>query len=53
MNKNRKLIIAGNWKMNKTVAEALALVNGLKLDLANLLRAAWKNTEPQNQNARR
>jgi len=36
MNKERKLIIAGNWKMNKTVAEALALVNGLKLDLANV-----------------
>ena len=26
MNKERKLIIAGNWKMNKTVAEALDLV---------------------------
>jgi triosephosphate isomerase (TIM) len=36
MNKARKLIIAGNWKMNKTVAEALALVKGLKLELANL-----------------
>jgi triosephosphate isomerase len=36
MNKERKLIIAGNWKMNKTVAEALALVNDLKLDLANV-----------------
>jgi len=36
MNKERKLIIAGNWKMNKTVAEALALVNGLKLELANI-----------------
>jgi triosephosphate isomerase len=36
MNKERKLIIAGNWKMNKTVAEALDLVRGLKLDLANL-----------------
>src|SRR3974390_3541346 len=36
MNKERKLIIAGNWKMNKTVAEALALVNGLKLELANV-----------------
>jgi triosephosphate isomerase (TIM) len=33
MNKERKLIIAGNWKMNKTVAEALALVNDLKLEL--------------------
>ena len=36
MNKERKLIIAGNWKMNKTVAEALALVSDLKLDLANI-----------------
>ena len=36
MNKERKLIIAGNWKMNKTVAEALALVGDLKLDLANV-----------------
>jgi triosephosphate isomerase (TIM) len=36
MNKERKLIIAGNWKMNKTVAEALALVNDLKLELANI-----------------
>jgi triosephosphate isomerase len=35
MNKERKLIIAGNWKMNKTVAEALALVRGLKIELAN------------------
>jgi triosephosphate isomerase len=34
MNKERKLIIAGNWKMNKTVAEALALVDNLKRDLA-------------------
>ena len=36
MNKERKLIIAGNWKMNKTVAEALALVSSLKLELANI-----------------
>jgi triosephosphate isomerase len=36
MNKERKLIIAGNWKMNKTVAEALDLVRGLKLELANI-----------------
>jgi triosephosphate isomerase len=36
MNKDRKLIIAGNWKMNKTVAEALALVGDLKLELANI-----------------
>jgi len=36
MDKERKLIIAGNWKMNKTVAEALDLVHGLKLDLAKV-----------------
>src|SRR5271169_4232985 len=36
MKKDRKLIIAGNWKMNKTVAEALDLVRDLKLDLANI-----------------
>src|SRR3990170_3551450 len=36
MNKERKLIIAGNWKMNKTVAEALALVSDLKRDLASV-----------------
>jgi triosephosphate isomerase len=34
MQKQRKLIIAGNWKMNKTVAEALDLVQGLKRELA-------------------
>ena len=36
MNKDRKLIIAGNWKMNKTVAEAVDLVNGLKRELASI-----------------
>src|SRR5881394_212357 len=36
MNKERKLIIAGNWKMNKTVAEALDLVHGLKLELSSV-----------------
>ena len=36
MNKERKLIIAGNWKMNKTVAEALALVEDLTRDLASV-----------------
>ena len=36
MNKERKLIIAGNWKMNKTVAEALALVEDLIRDLSNV-----------------
>src|SRR5229473_3317026 len=36
MNKDRKLIIAGNWKMNKTAAEGLDLVRALKLELANI-----------------
>ena len=36
MNKERKLIIAGNWKMNKTVNEALVLVGDLKNELANI-----------------
>ena len=33
MDKDRKLIIAGNWKMNKTVAESLDLANGLVREL--------------------
>jgi triosephosphate isomerase len=36
MQKDRKLIIAGNWKMNKTVAEALDLVRGLKIEITNI-----------------
>ena len=36
MNKERKLIIAGNWKMNKTVAEALDLVAGIKRELKDV-----------------
>src|SRR5437016_7844352 len=36
MKKERKLIIAGNWKMNKTVAEALDLVRDLKTVLATI-----------------
>ncbi|HOW65788.1 MAG TPA: triose-phosphate isomerase [Candidatus Paceibacterota bacterium] len=36
MDKERKLLIAGNWKMNKTVAEALDLVQGLRRELANI-----------------
>jgi len=36
MNKERKLIIAGNWKMHKTAAEALTLVKGLKMELAHI-----------------
>jgi triosephosphate isomerase (TIM) len=31
----RKKIIAGNWKMNKTVGEAVELANAIKLDLAD------------------
>jgi len=34
MDKERKLIIAGNWKSNKTVAEGLSLVDDLKRELA-------------------
>ena len=34
MEKERKLIVAGNWKSNKTVAESLALVGDLKRELA-------------------
>jgi triosephosphate isomerase (TIM) len=36
MEKERKLLIAGNWKMNKTVAEALDLVQGLRREVANI-----------------
>jgi len=36
MDKERKLIVAGNWKMNKTAAEALDLVQGLKRDLGSI-----------------
>jgi triosephosphate isomerase (TIM) len=36
MQKERKLIIAGNWKMNKTVAEAIDLVKGCQRELANI-----------------
>ena len=32
----RKTIIAGNWKMYKTIVEAIELVNGLKRDLFKL-----------------
>ena len=35
MNKNlRKAVIAGNWKMNKTPAEAAVLINELKAEVA-------------------
>jgi len=36
MQKGRKLIIAGNWKMHKTVAEALDLVKGCLRELPNV-----------------
>lgn len=36
MKKDRKLIIAGNWKMNKTVAEAVSLARDLKLETSNV-----------------
>lgn len=36
MEKERKLIIAGNWKMNKTVAEALDLAQALRRDLGQV-----------------
>src|SRR3954468_15965836 len=36
MNKARKLIVAGNWKMNKTAADGVDLVKDLKIDLANI-----------------
>jgi len=32
----RKLFIAGNWKMNKTIAEAVELVNGLKREIGDV-----------------
>ncbi|MBL7156989.1 MAG: triose-phosphate isomerase [Candidatus Omnitrophica bacterium] len=32
----RKPIIAGNWKMNKTVEESIALSNGIKRDLFDI-----------------
>jgi triosephosphate isomerase (TIM) len=36
MQKERRLIIAGNWKMNKTVAEAVDLARDLKLETASI-----------------
>jgi len=36
MDKERKLIIAGNWKMNNTVAEAMDLVNRVKREVVNI-----------------
>ncbi|MEI6082925.1 MAG: triose-phosphate isomerase [Verrucomicrobiota bacterium] len=39
MNTNRKPIIAGNWKMYKTSAEGVALVNALKAEVAGITKA--------------
>jgi triosephosphate isomerase len=36
MNPNRKPIIAGNWKMYKNAAEAVALINALKSEVAGV-----------------
>ncbi|MBL68015.1 MAG: triose-phosphate isomerase [Verrucomicrobiales bacterium] len=36
MEKERKLIVAGNWKMNKTAAEGAELAGQIKLDLGDL-----------------
>ncbi len=36
MDKERKLIIAGNWKMNKTVNESIDLANGLVRELKDI-----------------
>ncbi|MBX3746817.1 MAG: triose-phosphate isomerase [Verrucomicrobiae bacterium] len=36
MDKARKLVIAGNWKMNKTAAEALDLINGIKREVGTV-----------------
>ena len=36
MDKERKLIIAGNWKMNKTVAEARDLITGIRRELKDV-----------------
>ena len=36
MDKERKLIIAGNWKMNKTVSESIDLANGLVRELKDI-----------------
>ncbi len=33
---SRKIVVAGNWKMNKTAAEGKALVEALKAELADL-----------------
>jgi triosephosphate isomerase len=39
MNKLRKKIVAGNWKMNKSLADAEDLASGIKLDLADCREA--------------
>ena len=60
----RKPIIAGNWKMNKTAAEAVALINDLKPlvaksyfpidfhDAASFLKVRFLPKEKQSQQLR-
>lgn len=44
MNNNRKKIIAGNWKMNLTLAEGITLANGIKKCITNeTTQTALKN----------
>ena len=38
----RRQIVAGNWKMNKTYPEALALVTEIATDLQNNPANGWK-----------
>ena len=47
MEKERKLIITGNWKMNKTVAESLDLANGLVRELKDFTEADIRMTFSQ------
>ena len=39
MNPNRKPIIAGNWKMYKTAADAVVLINALKKEVTGITKA--------------
>ena len=40
----RKKIIAGNWKMNMTPSEAVALVNTLNTVIKRIFRSSKKDT---------
>ncbi len=41
MNKNRKTVIAGNWKMNKTAPRQSALIEELQAPLPKDAAATW------------